>query len=355
MSFTRREVGKMALAAVAVPSLFPSRALAQLRDARINGVIVGSQTYSFRAMEADPKSIIEAMRNIGLFSAELMSGHAEGLAGMPAVPNFGRGGRAAGRAAQAPPAGGSAPASAAPAVPAAGREGGRRGGGPQLTPEQQAEVKAAQEAQTKWRLSTSPSTWAAVRKMWNDAGIDVRYVTVNMGSNNMSDDMIEYGFQMAKGLGVRAITSSTTVSMIKRIAPFADKHNMIVAVHGHANIKDPNQISTEETFLQCFEASKNVWANLDIGHYTAAGLNPVDFLQKHHGRITNLHVKDRKNLANGQTNMPFGQGDTPVREVLQLLKKNTWDIAANIEFEYQPNEPLVEMPKCLEYIRQALA
>jgi sugar phosphate isomerase/epimerase len=322
MSYTRRDIGKMALATVAVPSLLPSRPAAlQLGNARINGVLVGSQTYSFRAMQADPKSIIAAFKTIGLFEAELMSGHAEGLAGIPALPNFGRG------------------------------AGGR---GNPLTPEQQAEMKTAQDSQNKWRMSTSAATWAAVRKMWNDAGVDVRYLTYNMGAN-VTDEMIEYGMQMAKGLGVRAITTSTTVSMAPRIAPFADKHNMIVAVHGHADIKNPNQISTEETFLKCFESSKNIWANLDIGHYTAAGLNPVDFLQKHHGRITNLHVKDRKNLANGQANVPFGQGDTPIKEVLQLLKKNKWDIAANIEFEYEPNEPLVEMPKCLEYIRQALA
>ena len=323
MSLTRRDVGKLALSALAMPSVFLSRAGAQqLGNARINGVLVGSQTYSFRAMQADPKSIIQAFKTIGLFEAELMSGHAEGLAGMPTLPNFGPG------------------------------VGGR--GGTPLTPEQQAQVKAAQEAQSKWRLSTSPATWAAVRKMWNDAGVEVRYLTFNMGGNT-TDEMLEYGMQMAKGLGVQAITTSTTVSMAPKIAPFAEKHNMIVAVHGHANIKDPNQISTEETFLKCFEASKNIWANLDIGHYTAAGLNPLDFLQKHHGRITNLHVKDRKNLTNGGANVPFGQGDTPIKEVLQLLKKNKWDIAANVEFEYEPNEPLVEMPKCLEYIRQALA
>ncbi len=313
----------MALATVAVPSLFSSRAFAQqLGNARINGVLVGSQTYSFRAMQADPKSIIEAFKTVGLFEAELMSNHAEGLAGIPAVPNFGRGG------------------------------GGGRG--TPLTPEQQAEVKAAQDAQAKWRMSTSPATWAAVRKMWNDAGGDVRYLTYNMGGNT-TDEMIEYGMQMAKGLGVRAVTTSTTVSMAPKIAPFAEKHNIIVAVHGHADIKNPEQISTEETFLKCFAASKNIWANLDIGHYTAAGLNPVDFLQKHHGRITNLHIKDRKNLANGQANVPFGQGDTPIKEVLQLLKRNKWDIAANVEFEYMPNEPLVEMPKCLQYIKDALA
>ncbi len=322
MPLTRRDVGKIALATLAGPSLFQLRPAAQqLGNARISGVLVGSQTYSFRALQADPKSIIEGFKTVGLFSAELMSNHAEGLAGIPAVPNFGRGG------------------------------GGR---GTPLTPEQQAEMKAAQDAQSKWRMSTSPATWAAVRKMWNDAGIEVRYLTYNMGGG-ITDEMIEYGMQMAKGLGVRAITTSTTVSMAPRIAPFADKHAMIVAMHGHANIKDPEQISTEETFLKCFAASKNIWANLDIGHYTAAGLNPVDFLQKHHGRITNLHVKDRKNLANGQANVPFGQGDTPVKEVLQLLKKNKWDIAANVEFEYMPNEPLVEMPKCLAYIREALA
>jgi sugar phosphate isomerase/epimerase len=323
MSLTRRDVGRIVVATLAVPSLFPSRAAArQLGNARINGVLVGSQTYSFRAMQADPRSIIEAFKSIGLFSAELMSNHAEALAGIPALPNFGR-----------------------------GAGGGR---GTPLTPEQQAEQKAGQDAQSKWRMSTSPATWAAVRKMWNDAGVEVRYLTFNMGGST-TDDMIEYGMQMAKGLGVRAITTSTTVSMAPRIAPFAEKHNMIVAVHGHADIKNPEQISTEETFLKCFAASKNIWANLDIGHYTAAGLNPVDFLQKHHGRITNLHVKDRKNLANGQANVPFGQGDTPIKEVLQLVKKSKWDIAANIEFEYMPNEPLAEMPKCLEYIRQALA
>src|ERR671924_1591864 len=88
MSLTRRDVGKIVLSTLAVPSVLPSPAFArQLGNARINGVLVGSQTYSFRAMQADPKSIIQAFKTIGLFSAELMSNHAEGLAGMPTLPN----------------------------------------------------------------------------------------------------------------------------------------------------------------------------------------------------------------------------------------------------------------------------
>ncbi|MCC7008147.1 MAG: sugar phosphate isomerase/epimerase [Acidobacteria bacterium] len=318
MSYTRREIGKMALASLAVPGVLSRTLAAQIKDARFNGVTLGAQTYSFRSINNPATRIIDAMKTIGLWEAELMSGDAENLAGMPALPNVGRGGR-----------------------------------GQQMTPEQQAQIKEAQDAQRKWRLSTSPATWAAVKKQWNDAGIDVRFLCYNMNQNT-ADDMIEYGFQMAKALGVRAITTSTQVSMAKRIAPFADKHNVLVGVHGHASVENANEISTEATFLQCFEASKNIWANLDIGHYTATDADPIAFIQKHHGRITNLHVKDRKNKKNGMANLPFGQGDTNIKGVLQLLKTQKYDIPANIEFEYE-GDPLVEMPKCLQYMKDALA
>ena len=36
-----------------------------------------------------------------------------------------------------------------------------------------------------------------------------------------------------------------------------------------------------------------------------------------HDRITGLHLKDRR--INGGPNVPWGQGDTPIKEVLQLL------------------------------------
>jgi sugar phosphate isomerase/epimerase len=318
MLYTRRDIGKLALTSIAVPSLLPKALAAQVKDARVHGVTLGAQTYSFRSMNTPATRIIDAMKTIGLFEAELMSGDAENLAGIPTLPAFGRGGR-----------------------------------GQQLTPEQQAQIKEAQGAQLKWRMSTSPATWAAVKKQWNDAGIDVRFLCYNIGQNT-SDDMIEYGFQMAKGLGVRAITTSTQITTAKRIAPFADKHKMLVGVHGHANVQNTNEISTEATFLQCFETSKNLWANLDIGHYTVTGADPVAFIQKHHGRITNLHIKDRRARPNDNANVPFGQGDTNIKAVLQLLKTQKYDIPANIEFEYE-GDPLVEMPKCLQYMKDALA
>ena len=94
-------------------------------------------------------------------------------------------------------------------------------------------------------------------------------------------------------------------------------------------------------------------AMVDIGHFVAAGFDPVDFLKTHHDRILTLHIKDRK--KDQGPNVPFGQGDTPIKEVLQLLKTNKYKIPANIEYEYKGGDTVEEVRKCYEYCKNALA
>ena len=96
-----------------------------------------------------------------------------------------------------------------------------------MTPEQQEAQRQQQEALRKWRMATSPDTFKAVKKKFNDAGIDLQILCFNQRMT-ATDDEIEYAFQMAKALGVKAISSSSTVSFAKRVAPFADKHKIMV-------------------------------------------------------------------------------------------------------------------------------
>ena len=302
--YTRRQFGKIALATVptavllGMPRSARGLALAAI-DSRIKGVRIGAITYSFRAI-SDANAIVTTMAQIGLGEAELMSNHAEALVG-------------------APPSG-----------------------------------RGSTEALTTWRRSTSPDTWRPVRRTFDDAGIQLRLLCFNMNVKTTTDADIDYAFAMAKALGVEAISTSTQVSMATRIAPFADKHQMRVAYHGHANVTDPDEVATPASFAACLSHSKYHAMNLDIGHFTAAGFDAVAFLKENHARITNLHLKDRKHPANGGANVPWGQGDTPIKEVLQLLSREKWDIPANIEFEY-PGDPLVEVPKCFQFCRDALA
>ncbi|HLK50928.1 MAG TPA: TIM barrel protein, partial [Bryobacteraceae bacterium] len=191
---------------------------------------------------------------------------------------------------------------------------------------------------------------------------DVRLLCYNMNVNT-TDDEIDYAFRMARALGVRAISSSSTVSVARRVAAIAEKYRMPWGAHGHDDVKDPEQFATPETFAKVMAMGKYMWVNLDIGHFTAAGYDAVAFIKENHARITNLHLKDRKKSPPGastaipQNNWPWGEGDTPIKAVLQLLKKEKYDIPANIEYEYNAHatgDTVTEVTRCFEYARKAL-
>jgi sugar phosphate isomerase/epimerase len=99
-------------------------------------------------------------------------------------------------------------------------------------------------------------------------------------------------------------------------------------------------------------ASEYIAINLDIGHFTAANFDAVDFLGKHHDRIVSLHIKDRR--RNQGANVPFGEGDTPIKAVLELLRRKRSPFPANIEYEYAGKDTIAEVRRCLDYCKQAL-
>ena len=196
------------------------------------------------------------------------------------------------------------------------REARRRAVGGRGRGAQGGDQAASAQSLADWRLSATEATFKPVRKKIEDAGIHLGVLCYNMNAT-VTDDIIEYAFVMAKGLGVSAMSSSTTVSMAKRLAPFAEKHKLMVGFHNHDNTEDPNQMATEESFKAVLATSKYLGANFDIGHYVSANGDPVDFLKKYHGRVTNLHIKDRRRNHNGP--IAWGQGDVPIKDVLQLV------------------------------------
>lgn len=194
---------------------------------------------------------------------------------------------------------------------------------------------------------------ADLRKMYADAGVGIHIVKFgNIGDKNCTDERIAYYFNVAKALGAKAITREISEEAAKRVGPMADQHGVKVAFHNHTQI---NATTYDGPILSY---GKNLAINLDIGHYVAANDDCVlAVIKKYHDRIFSLHLKDRKRKANKGTNMPFGQGDTPIIEALQLLKKNKWRIYADIELEYpipQGSDAVQEVAKCVQYCKQAL-
>ena len=322
MQYTRRELGRLAVTALPAATLLdhPFKALAQTGkpSSVIKGVHIGTITYSYRSLpDQSAEATLRYITESGISEIELMAGPAESFAGAP------RGGRGTG--------------------------GGRRGQPP--APEQQAAQREAANRLKEWRTSVSMDRFKALRKMYDDAGVKI-YAWKALNPN-MSDEEFEYVFNVAEALGCTHTTLElpTDVAQLKRIGAFAEKRKIYAAYHTH-------QQGSMTAFDQAFAVSKANMSNVDLGHYVAGtGESPIPFLRKFHDRIASVHLKDRQTPAHGEGNLPWGTGDTPLKEILQLMKKEKYTFPAAIELEYDVppgSDAVKEVAKCLAFCKAAL-
>jgi sugar phosphate isomerase/epimerase len=380
MSYTRREFGKLALAGLPAAAVLGRSdsifgvALAQAKpNSLISGVQIGTITYSYRSMpDQSAEATLKYVVDSGISAIELMGAPVESFAGAPSSGRGGGAGRGAGGAAEAGGpgrgrggrGGGEIPSELPPGATigewngqkcpdAAAPAGGRRGGRAEMTPEQQAAQQEAQAKLKAWRTSVSMDKFKQLRKMYNDAGVTI-YAWKQL-SPNMTDEEFEYIFNVAEALGCTHTTLElpTDEAQLKRIGDFAMKKKIYAAYHTHAQ-------GSMTAFDKAFALSKGNMANVDFGHFVAAGNvggTPMDFLQKFHGRISSFHLKDRTKPEHCALNLPWGTGETPIKEILQMVSRNKWKIPASIELEYQipeGSDAVKETRKCVDYCRAAL-
>ena len=309
---TRRDFGRMAAGAL-VAGVAGNRLHA--RETLIGGVRVGAISYCFRSIPRPAAgdymdTLIDAFRQTGLATCELESVRVEPE---PAIAGGGR-------------------------VPAT------------ITPE----YTKRREELRQWRLTTSLGRFTEIRGKFQKAGIDIFGYVVTF-SDDFTDAEIDRSFQFARTLGAGVIgTNQTRVPVGPRLAPFAEKYGIALGWHNHANVTDPTEVASVESFERLFAMSRQFKANLDIGHFVAGNNDPVAFIRKYHDRISHLHLKDRRR-DNGP-NAPWGQGETPVADVLRLLKTEKYPIIAVIEYEYMgEGSAIEEVNNCVSYMRKALA
>ena len=305
---TRREfIGRaaaIAAGAAITPHILAAEASKAKPNSVIHGVRVGVITYSYRGGNINTaEETLRALLEDGLSEVELMDGPIRSFAG---IQNGGRRGRADGTAESK-----SKPTDA---------------------------ERAAQLAKCR-----------ELRKMYNDAGVNIHLHKLPFGQ---SDEEIDFNFEVAKALGCVGITTERSDAMARKLAPFADKHKIWVAFHNHTN-----NFPKVETTDPLISYGQYVGFNLDVGHYFAGtkGLSPLPVLEKYHDRIVSLHMKDR--TADGK-NLPWGQGQTPLKEILQLMRKEKWTFPADIEVEYEipaGSSSVAEVAKCVQFCREALA
>jgi sugar phosphate isomerase/epimerase len=308
---TRRDFSKLALAAIPAASAMA----AQKPHSIYGGVQIGIiAPYSFKGMPDDADSTLKNILQIGLSATELQSSMVESYAGMPAVPP--------GRA---------------------------------VTTPAQAEARKAVRA---WRLSAPIDKFKSLRKMYNDAGVAIYAFKIVAAQPAFTPEEYDYAFNVVEALGADQLTMEIPLnngapdsSVTKLVGDIAARRKMMVGYHAHAQAKPPATM-WDEALTQ----SKYNGINFDMGHYVAnTNLSAVDFIQKHHDRITSMHLKDRKFNAGQGT--PFGKGDAHVADVLRLMKKQQYKFPVSIEFEYPlppGSDTMTEIAKSLKFCQETL-
>ena len=288
--FTRRKFNRLAVGAGVGLAGAPVFTAHDRITSRFSGVTVGAQSYSFRDRPLD--EAIAAMKQIRIGSCELWSGHTEPLR----------------------------------------------------------ELRRDREKLRAFRLETPLSHYEEIGESFHAAGIELNAFNYSF-RDDFTDEEIARGFEMAKAMGAGTLTASGTVSVAGRVNGHAQRYGMKVGMHNHSRIRE-NEYATPDDFAAASKGNSHIAVNLDIGHFIAAGFDPVDYIKRHHAHIVALHIKDRK--RDQGENTPFGEGDTPIREVLALLRDNSYDIPANIEYEYKGGDTVEEVQKCFNYCKRAL-
>lgn len=318
----RKFIGSAALAAAGVslsPVTFAGSFAGKAKpNSRFKGVQIGAITYSWRSMPSSAQDILNYCIETGISSIELMGNVAEEFAGIPSMPPR-------------------------PARDASDTERAAY----------QRDAYIAVERQREWRLSASMSKYRELGKMFSKAGVNIHIV--KFAPANWTAEEIDYAFNAAKILGAKGISNEIGHEACARLGKFAEKHNMYAIYHNHAQPGEPGF-----SFDEFLNYSPRNMLNFDVGHYFGAtGNHPNEVIERLHNRIFSIHLKDKtsKDANPANTNMPWGEGDTPVAEILQLIQKNKWPIYCDIELEYpvpENSNAQKEIIKCVEYCKNIL-
>jgi sugar phosphate isomerase/epimerase len=220
-----------------------------------------------------------------------------------------------------------------------------------LTPEQVAATNAAYRGTLRgWRLQTPVSTFQEVQAKFEAAGITVHACALGYDAS-FTDEEIDATFRQIKALGVATVSARLTLSAAARLAPFAERHRLAIAIHNQLTGNAAGEISTPQLH-DALALSPAFKLKLDIGHLTASNSDAVAELRAHRARVAYVVVRDR--LRNGGRSQPFGEGDTPIANVLGLLKASPSVVPAFSDYDYLGLHSSVDEVKAsLAYLAQA--
>jgi len=160
-------------------------------------------------------------------------------------------------------------------------------------------------------------------------------------------------FDFAKKLGLRGITTESTGS-IDTIEKLVKEYDICVGFHNHPRQpRNPNYRVWDPYYILSLVENRDrrIGACADTGHWCTSGLNPVFCLKVLKGRVISSHLKD-KNVYGPGHDVPYGEGVADIKACLDELKQQGFEGNLSIEYEYNWDNSVPEVTRCVDFVRK---
>jgi len=266
----------------------PKKSKLKKPDSRFGGVQIGAITYSWRSLPGNAEDTLKYCLQCGISSIELMGNTAEQFAGIPQPAFNGL-----------------------------------------VWMQRRSRWKHLRKLRRKIPRSsingglTAPiSKYEDLRRMYNDAGVKIHIA--KFSPENWSDEEIDYSFRAAKPWEREVYQ--------RRSVRFQQKNSDLLPVNMACRsfcTSIFNLVSRDGLSRSSLTCRLTICLTL----MQATILEPQVFIQngiieKLHNRIASVHIKDKTGPKGNppNTNMEWGKGETPIKDILLLIRKNKWPI-----------------------------
>jgi sugar phosphate isomerase/epimerase len=203
-----------------------------------------------------------------------------------------------------------------------------------------------------WNHDASDAIIAKVRaKLAQHRILAVGYGVVSIPADQPGARKV---FEFARKMGLRAITTESTES-IDTIEKLVREYDIAVAYHSHprrANNPDYKVWNPDYIAQLVKGRDRRIGACADTGNWTRSGVKPVEALKILRGRVISAHIKDMNEFGMRDAHeVPYGTGASDVKGCLDELKAQGFKGSIAIEYEYNWDDNVPEVARCIEFVR----
>jgi len=210
------------------------------------------------------------------------------------------------------------------------------------------------EKDVQFSHDAPPSVWSKALRKLDKTGVRlVAYGVVGLGKDEEKNRKV---FDFAKLMGISIITTEPEEGSFDVIEKLVQEYNIKIAIHNHP--KNPNNPKYKywdpNYVLECVkDRDPRMGSCADTGHWARSGVNPIEALKILKDRIMSAHLKDLNEFGNREAHdVVWGTGVLDMGAILDELLRQHFSGVASMEYEYNWDNSVPDMMKCVEFTRE---